>query len=612
VAKGYRPVDRDQQFLMPPDMRQWLAPGHPVWVLIDMVRLLDTSELHKRCRTGGAGRAGFDPDMMLTLLFFAYARGIRSSRQIERLCWENVAFRVICAQDVPDHTTIWRFADMSPELVESLFTQVLMLCARAGMGQLETITLDGMKIGANASKSANRSEVHIRAELARISAEAVAEHRAIDAEENALFGLEQRGDEVPEDLADERQRVPRLKRALADLEQERKAAQAERDAKAMEHLQRLREGERLTGAVPRDAEVAAAQLRLAQAIAAQQAKIDEWERRNAEKIAATGKGLTGEPPRPVEEHFAVIRARASLAKALARQAERAKKEQQQQPAVRNTTDPDTRLMPTKNGFIQGLNAQNVVCQDHLIIATDLVHDPADVEQWVPMMDKAQQAADLVTTAQAEQATTDGEACTCPPSSDNDDQPTPAATDSQVTADGDIADGQSTEQDKPRCPLHPTGIGTAVGDAGYLSKANVTAPGPDRLIATGKRRDVEKAARAQATDPTPDTRATDPEHAGEKADPGKSSRTDEADQELDPIEAMAQRLRTPEAMAIYRKRGHIAETPHGHIKHNMGIRALTRRGLRRLRAEWKFIAATYNLGRLQQNLRKTGKTLPATA
>jgi transposase len=576
---------------MPPDMRQWLAPGHPVWVLIDMVRLLDTTELHKRCRTGGAGRAGFDPDMMLTLLFFAYARGIRSSRQIERLCWENVAFRVICAQDVPDHTTIWRFADMSAQLVESLFTQVLTLCARAGMGQLETITLDGTKIGANASKSANRREEHIRAELARISAEAVAEHRAIDAEENALFGLE-RGDEVPEDLADERQRVPRLKRALADLEQERKAAQAERDAKANEHLQRLREGQRLTGGVPSDAVVAAAELRLARAIAAQQTKIDEWERRNAEKIAATGKGLTGEPPRPVEEHFAVICARASLAKALDRQAERAKKEQQQQPPVRNTTDPDTRLMPTKNGFIQGLNAQNVVSEDHLIIATDLVQDPADVEQWVPMMDKAQQAADLVTTARAEQATTDGEACTCPPSGNN-DEPTPPAT-----------DDETAEQDKPSCPLHPTGIGTAVADAGYLSKANLTEPGPDRIIAIGKRRDVEKAARTQTTDP---------EHAGEKTDPGTSSRIeDETPEELDPIEAMAQRLRTPEAIAIYRKRGHIAETPHGHIKHNMGIRALTRRGLHRLRAEWKFIAATYNLGRLQQVLHKTGKPLPTMA
>jgi transposase len=580
-------------------MRQWLVPGHPVWVLIDAVRLLDTSELHRRCRTGGAGRAGFDPEMMLTLLFFAYARGVRSSRQIERLCWENVAFRVICAGDVPDHTTIWRFADMSVELVEGLFTQVLMLCARAGMGQLETITLDGMKIAANASRSANRSEEHIRAELARVSAEAVAGHRATDAEENALFGLERRGDELPKDLADERARVARLRRALADLEQERTAAQAERDAKAAEHLQRLEVGPRPPGPAPNCAEVAAAELRLTRAIAAQQAKIDEWERRNADKIAATGKGLTGEPPRPVEQHFGVIRARASLARALARQAERDNKEQHK-PAVRNTTDPDTRLMPTKNGFIQGLNAQNVVSEDHLILATDLVQDPGDGQQWAPMMDQAQQGADLVNAAQAEQASTDGHACTCPPPSH-----------SQTTAERDTADAQTTEQDRPHCRLHPTGIGTAVGDAGYLSRANLTAPGPDRLIAIGKRRDVEKAARG-ATDATPHTQSTAPEHTSENANPAKSSGTEQADEQPDPIEAMAQRLRTPEAMATYRKRGHIAETPHGHIKHNMGIRALSRRGLRRLKAEWTLIAATYNLGRLQQNLRKTGNTLPAMA
>src|SRR5690606_38199961 len=109
MAKGYRPVDREQPFLMPPDMREWLAADHPVWGLLDVVRLLDTTELHAQFKAGGPGRAGYDPDMMLALLCHAYSLGITSSRQIERLCWQDVAFRVICAQDVPDHTTIWRF-----------------------------------------------------------------------------------------------------------------------------------------------------------------------------------------------------------------------------------------------------------------------------------------------------------------------------------------------------------------------------------------------------------------------------------------------------------------------------------------------------------------------
>ncbi|GAB2966254.1 hypothetical protein GCM10027280_63260 [Micromonospora polyrhachis] len=563
---------------MPPDMRQWLRADHPVWVLIEAVRLLDTTQIHARCRTGGVGRAGFDPDMMLTLLFYAYARGIRSSRRIERLCWEDVGFRVICAQDVPDHTTIWRFADMAPQLVENLFAEVLLLCAKAGMGRLETITLDGMKIGANASMKANRSEERIRAELAEVAAEAVAEHRATDTAEDALFGGACGGDQLPEELADERCRGPRLRRALAELEAERTAGQAEAGAKADQYLQRQRRGERIRGNVPVNAEVASARLRLEQAIAARQATIAEWEQRNADKIAATGSGLVGARPRPVDEHFAVVRARTWLDKALARAAERERQVADQRPRVRNVTDPDSRLMPTKSGFIQGYNPQNVVSADHLIIATELTQDTGDVEQAKPMMAAAEDAANLITGAHRDQAEAAQLTCTCPPKDSQDSPPTPTAS-------------PATGATRRSCPRHPNGIGTMVMDAGYLSEENLTAAGPDRLIATGKSHDVEKSARTQPADPPPDP--DQPHHT-------------------DPVQQMAQRLRTPEGIATYRQRGHIAETPHGHIKHNTGIRTLTRRGLDRATAEWKFICATYNINRLVHTLRTTGHLLPGKA
>jgi transposase len=94
MAKGYRRVDRDQPFLFPPDMRQWLPEGHPVWLVIEAVRLLDTSVFHARRKTGGAGAAGYDPDMLVTLLVWAYANGITSSRRIERLWrWRRPARR---------------------------------------------------------------------------------------------------------------------------------------------------------------------------------------------------------------------------------------------------------------------------------------------------------------------------------------------------------------------------------------------------------------------------------------------------------------------------------------------------------------------------------------
>jgi len=208
VAKGYRLVQRDQQFLMPESMRDWLPPSDPVWLVIEAVRLLDTRAFHARRRTGGAGAAGYDPDMLLTLLIWAWAQGIRSSRVIERLCQRDVGFRIICGGDGPDHVTISRFRAEAADVVGELFTQVLVLCARLGIGQLGVVALDSVKIASNASLAANRTEdglrkaaaeqVEIDAAKAReLAAAAAAEHAATDDAEDALYGPDRCGDEVP-------------------------------------------------------------------------------------------------------------------------------------------------------------------------------------------------------------------------------------------------------------------------------------------------------------------------------------------------------------------------------------------------------------------------------
>src|ERR1700677_1816263 len=123
MAKGYRPVDRDQPFLLPPDMREWLPAAHPGW-------------------PGCEARGGYDPDMLVTLLIWAYANGVTSSRRIERLCGQDVAFRVICAGDAPDHVTVARFRQQFADAAGSLFAEVLVLCARLGMGKVEVVALD--------------------------------------------------------------------------------------------------------------------------------------------------------------------------------------------------------------------------------------------------------------------------------------------------------------------------------------------------------------------------------------------------------------------------------------------------------------------------------------
>jgi transposase len=187
MAKGFRPVVRDQPFLLPPDVREWLPAGHLAWFVIDAVESLDLARFGARQTPRGsvAGRAAYDPRVLLGVLVYGYATGVRSSRRIERACWQDVAFRVICALDVPDHATIARFrreyfADAAA--MDDLFGQVLVLAARAGLGRLGLIALDGTKIAASASKDANRTESKLR-ELAR---EILAEAEAADAAEDGL------------------------------------------------------------------------------------------------------------------------------------------------------------------------------------------------------------------------------------------------------------------------------------------------------------------------------------------------------------------------------------------------------------------------------------------
>ncbi|HEV3294911.1 MAG TPA: transposase [Streptosporangiaceae bacterium] len=133
MAKCFRRAGRDQQFLLPVDMREWLPDDHVVWALLEVVDRLDISGLEARYALGGAGRAAYDPRMLLALLIYAYSDGIRSSRQIERLCRTDVAMRVITGMQVPDHTVIARFRQRHQDSVREVFTQVLLVCAgRAG------------------------------------------------------------------------------------------------------------------------------------------------------------------------------------------------------------------------------------------------------------------------------------------------------------------------------------------------------------------------------------------------------------------------------------------------------------------------------------------------
>ncbi len=221
MAQNFLPCDRDQELLLPPSMREWLPEDHLAWFVLDAVDELDLSAFYAAYRGDGWGRAAFDPQMMVALLLYAYAVGERSSRQIERRCREDVAFRVLTANLIPDHATIARFRARHDQALADTFTQVLALCARAGLVSVGVVALDGSLLAGNASPAATRSYSSIRAEVEQILEEA----GQADAADDQRLGAA-RGDELPAELVDARSRRERLRRCKEQLEQ----AQADEEA----------------------------------------------------------------------------------------------------------------------------------------------------------------------------------------------------------------------------------------------------------------------------------------------------------------------------------------------------------------------------------------------
>jgi transposase len=192
MPQNFIGCDREQVFLMPPSLREWLPEDHLAWFVIEAVGELDLDGFYADYREDGHGRAAYEPSMMVALLLYAYATRQRSSRAIERHCRQDVAYRVITANRVPDHATIARFVVRHERALAELFGSVLCLCARAGLVSAGVVAIDGTKLHADASREAN-------SDYGRIAGEIVAEARATDEAEDELYG-QARGDELPEEL----------------------------------------------------------------------------------------------------------------------------------------------------------------------------------------------------------------------------------------------------------------------------------------------------------------------------------------------------------------------------------------------------------------------------
>lgn len=307
LSYNFHPIERDP-FLLPPDMSQWLPKGHLAYFVIEVVETLDLSAFLAKFRKDGAGATAYHPKILLGVLLYAYCQGLRSSRQIERHCQEDVAYRVIAANQQPDHSTLSRFVAQNTQALSDLFVQALKLCAEAGLVKLGTLALDGTKLKASAALDSNRTHAKLKEEIEKILAEA----RAEDQREDGLYGSN-RGDELPPDLRDPNGRGERLKACLEIVRQK-------------EEQPRIQQAE----------------------------KLKAWDERS---------GYKGARPKAIQD-LDIKEARA------------------------NVTDPESRMMQTRGGYLQGYNAQVVSTAGQIILAADVTQQETDHHQLKPMLEQA--------------------------------------------------------------------------------------------------------------------------------------------------------------------------------------------------------------------------------
>ena len=330
--KTFKPYNPDQLFLMPPALREWLPEGHLALFISDVVDALDLAPIVAVYEDGdGRGQPPYHPAMMVKLLVYAYCTGTPSSRQIERATHEQVPYRVLAADQHPDHDSIAAFRQRHLQALAGLFGQVLALCRRAGLVTLGHVALDGTKVKANASKHKAMSYARMgeaERQLDREVAALLAQAAQVDAAEDAQYGKGRRGDELPAELARRASRLEKIREAKAALEAEAKARAAE------------------------TAEAARAKLQQRQ-----------------QQADATGQQPKGRPPRVPDPAQA----------------------QPDPKAQRNFTDPDSRIMKDSatKGFEQAYNAQVVVdSQAQIIVVAAVTQEVNDKAQLVPMLEQA--------------------------------------------------------------------------------------------------------------------------------------------------------------------------------------------------------------------------------
>jgi transposase len=378
MGQNFISCDRGQVLLLPPSLMDWLPEDHLVWSVLGAVDQMDLDRFYGSYRANGQGRAAYDPQMMVALLLYSYCVGVRSSRQIERACLEDVAFKVICSMLVPDHSTIAEFRRRHEAAVGELFVEVLALCAEAGLVMLGEIAVDGTKLHASASYDRNRG-------YASIVEEILDEAEQTDRAEDERYG-NARGDELPEQLRTRDGRRAALQAARERLQAEREARQAA-GQQVVEHVELaldperfvtrpegrrawLREGRRALEAqrdqeargIPRgrEARIVEVKRRFDEELAFTHAANRRYEQYRSQGRMRDGRRF-GAPPHPYEPPLV--------------------------PEGKiNSTDPDSGVMIQKGQPpMQGYNAQAAVTTNQIILAAEVTTTAPDYGQLEPVV-----------------------------------------------------------------------------------------------------------------------------------------------------------------------------------------------------------------------------------
>ena len=252
----FKPYQPNQLLLLPPDMRQWLPEDDLSYFIMDVVNELDLSAIYQSYDSSKGGQPPFAPKMMTSLLLYAYCVGIPSSRKIEKATYYQIPFRVIAADQHPDHDTIAEFRKRHLKALSGLFVQALLLCRQVGLVKLGHVSLDGTKVKANASKHKAMSYGRMEKKAEELEGEVkrlLAEAQAVDDAEDARYGKDKRGDELPRELRFKQDRLRKIKEAMKSLEADSKAeADVKREEIRLKEQTLEKEGRKRKGKKPKD------------------------------------------------------------------------------------------------------------------------------------------------------------------------------------------------------------------------------------------------------------------------------------------------------------------------------------------------------------------------